>query len=106
MISFSEVKIPPEPKITSDSILFLKGETFTINCTVEYQPDSVVNLFWKYPQNVAKVSSQSDEIIIHLIPQILNDNRKLYQNSCIYVMKLFLYINTVKVDDLTISRVQ
>ncbi|XP_026747230.1 vascular endothelial growth factor receptor 1 isoform X3 [Trichoplusia ni] len=43
------VRVPPEPKIIGGDARFLAGETFTINCTVEYQPDSLVNLFWIPP---------------------------------------------------------
>lgn len=48
---FSDVRVPPEPKIIGGDRRFLAGETFTINCTVEYQPDSLVNLFWIPPGN-------------------------------------------------------
>ncbi|CAH0628823.1 unnamed protein product [Chrysodeixis includens] len=50
------VRVPPEPKIIGGDVRFLAGETFTINCTVEYQPDSLVNLFWRFPPGVTNGS--------------------------------------------------
>ncbi|XP_038213360.1 vascular endothelial growth factor receptor 1 isoform X3 [Zerene cesonia] len=40
---------PPMPKIVRESELFLRGETFSINCTVDYQANSAVVLTWQTP---------------------------------------------------------
>ncbi|XP_045491970.1 vascular endothelial growth factor receptor 1 isoform X3 [Colias croceus] len=44
---------PPIPNIKSDSELFLRGETFSINCTVDYQANSAVVLTWQTPDPYA-----------------------------------------------------
>lgn len=50
---------PPIPKITKiDSSFFLKGETFSLNCTVTYQPNSPVSLFW----NTSRLEKQGHVI--------------------------------------------
>ncbi|XP_049697170.2 vascular endothelial growth factor receptor 1 isoform X2 [Helicoverpa armigera] len=60
------VRVPPEPRIEPLKKFFLKGESFSINCTVDYKPDSVVYLHWKYPPNVAKESiiESSNEFLV------------------------------------------
>ncbi|CAH1635238.1 unnamed protein product [Spodoptera littoralis] len=50
------VRVPPVPTIHRGSPLFLKGENFTLSCSVAYQPDTVVNLYWVLPTNVRKES--------------------------------------------------
>ncbi|CAK1551856.1 unnamed protein product [Leptosia nina] len=41
---------PPTPSITGDSAFFLKGETFSLNCTVTYQANTAVVLKWDTPK--------------------------------------------------------
>ncbi|CAH0721653.1 unnamed protein product, partial [Brenthis ino] len=45
---------PPTPIITRDFREFLEGETFSLNCSVTYQPNSPVSLFWNFSQPTEK----------------------------------------------------
>ncbi|XP_050561609.1 vascular endothelial growth factor receptor 1 isoform X4 [Spodoptera frugiperda] len=60
------VRVPPVPTIHRSTPLFLKGENFTLSCSVAYQPDTVVNLYWVMPTNVRKdsvIASSNDKEI-------------------------------------------
>ncbi|CAB3236151.1 unnamed protein product [Arctia plantaginis] len=50
---------PPVPKISGGFKFFLEGETFSMNCTVNYESGLLVSLNWEYPPNVS-----NDSIII------------------------------------------
>ncbi|XP_075972982.1 PDGF- and VEGF-receptor related isoform X3 [Anticarsia gemmatalis] len=47
---------PPVPKVSRDNKYFLKGETFSISCSVEYGSSTLVSLDWQYPPNIKKDS--------------------------------------------------
>ncbi|KAJ8727036.1 hypothetical protein PYW08_015433 [Mythimna loreyi] len=53
-VVFQHVKPPPTPNITEITEEYLAGETFTINCTIKYEFDTVVTINWNYPSTVAK----------------------------------------------------
>lgn len=62
----TDVRVPPVPTIHRSTPLFLKGENFTLSCSVAYQPDTVVNLYWVMPTNVRKdsvIASSNDKEI-------------------------------------------
>ncbi|KAH9632759.1 hypothetical protein HF086_012094 [Spodoptera exigua] len=50
-VVIQHVRVPPLPIIQRTSQLFLKGENFTLSCSVAYRPDTVVNLYWELPTN-------------------------------------------------------
>lgn len=43
---------PPTPVINGNYKFFIKGETFSLNCTVAYKTNSAVKLIWSADQNV------------------------------------------------------
>ncbi|CAF4936226.1 unnamed protein product [Pieris macdunnoughi] len=44
-----QIEKPPTPSIKAESPYFIKGETFSLNCTVTYQENTAVYLVWKLP---------------------------------------------------------
>ncbi|XP_041972699.1 vascular endothelial growth factor receptor 1 isoform X2 [Aricia agestis] len=44
----------PPPRIQSSSKWFVKGETFSLNCAVQYKDNSALALEWKLPSSVSK----------------------------------------------------
>ncbi|XP_050672599.1 vascular endothelial growth factor receptor 1 isoform X2 [Leptidea sinapis] len=53
------VETPP-PKIVSNSLYFLEGETFSLNCTTTYQSNSPVELTWNIPRPFSKGNILND----------------------------------------------
>ncbi|CAH0669111.1 unnamed protein product [Spodoptera exigua] len=73
-LNCTDVRVPPLPIIQRTSQLFLKGENFTLSCSVAYRPDTVVNLYWELPTNVRKDSVQYDSNEFENLRDILFKN--------------------------------
>ncbi|KAL4714431.1 hypothetical protein ACJJTC_017726 [Scirpophaga incertulas] len=62
--SYSEEARRTLPIEISASRYFMDGESFTINCSVKYQPNSAIALSWIFPEKVnqMKVVSETNEL--------------------------------------------
>ncbi|XP_013174912.1 PREDICTED: vascular endothelial growth factor receptor 1 [Papilio xuthus] len=52
---------PPQPRIIGGLPYFLSGETFSLNCTVEYQSNSALALTWRTPNVASKIQHKTNE---------------------------------------------
>ncbi|XP_014355905.2 vascular endothelial growth factor receptor 1 isoform X2 [Papilio machaon] len=52
---------PPQPRIIGGLQHFLSGETFSLNCTVEYQSNSALALSWRTPNVASKIQHKTNE---------------------------------------------
>ncbi|XP_048480770.1 vascular endothelial growth factor receptor 1 isoform X3 [Plutella xylostella] len=50
----------PEPKVSVTQPYFLDGDTFVLNCTVVYVPNTALMLTWTYPEKAEKTIITSD----------------------------------------------
>ncbi|XP_047522609.1 vascular endothelial growth factor receptor 1 isoform X1 [Pieris napi] len=56
-----QIEKPPTPSIKAESPYFIKGETFSLNCTVTYQENTAVYLVWKLPFSKSVLNESNEK---------------------------------------------